>query len=590
MNIYDMSTLITTVNGTGSSTSNELFIKELHSRGIEVLGKNIFPSNIAGLPTSFSFRCNNHSFLSLASSYQIYIGLSKEKLAEDVKLLDTNAVIILNADLKSDDIFGDFSSVCSFSFRSIVKDLGESLRERKLLSNMVYLGGLAALFGFESNFLNQRIEKRFSKKDLQLKNLKAFSEGWNIVKKFLELTAQDHLLLPNQENYKKNTKEQPLPKSVLIDGNSLGALGSLHGGASFLSWYPITPSTSFAESFIHWNNQLKLQAQTIQAEDELAAVGMTLGSNWSGSPALTCTSGPGISLMSETVGLSYFAEIPLVIWDVQRVGPSTGLPTRTQQSDLKFAFQNSHGDGEHIVFLPSSPLECYSHGSQAINISQKYKTPVFVLSDLDIGMNLWPVSSNELNELSDKPHFIPVELDFDSDFKAYGDPNNSGISKTSLPGIGPAYFTRGSGHNENAMYSERPDDYLNKMRKLKKKHLSALVDIPQPEVKMNLKAQVGIISFGSSTQILSELEHLFKLQHTLVSTLIIKALPLHVSTLDSFLKNHPTAVVIEQNADSQMFQIIKEKCHNTENMVSLASSNGLPISAQEIFSQLEQII
>ncbi len=533
MKNFDFQIRISTVNGSGSSTANEILLKCFVFSGIHAVGKNIFPSNIAGLPTWYLIRVTSQKYEGLKSQADLLISLCRETLEEDLKSLNGDCWVAKESP--------ETPSFLNLDIKNQVKKLSVPVSLRKPLANMIYVGAVAKHFGLELSTCSHVIKKRFQgSKEIARLNLEAFELGYHEASEKFKLKADEFTSAP-----------------LLIDGNQASALGLLEAQCEFAFWYPITPSSSLVENFEKHVSDLKLSATIYQAEDEISAVGMTLGASWAGSRAMTATSGPGLSLMAETVGLAYFAEIPLVIFDIQRLGPSTGLPTRTSQGDLSFAHSLSHGDTLHPVLLPSNPEEAFQMAQFAFEISEDLRTAVFVLSDLDLGMNL---------KISHKEDFQNSK--------------NKASKKNKLPALQPGtplggFMTRGSGHDPQGNYSESPQVYKEKVMGLKKKIMS--YNLPSCIFKGDSKSSKLFIYYGSTKQIISELQDLIPDN---VYFMEIKALPLSQKDINQ-LKLFTDVYCVEQNRDGQMAQILQSQVQ--VKITSLLQFDGWPIQADRVF-------
>ena len=582
--VNDLSIQVATVNGSGSQSSNNIIIKTLFRMGIPVGGKNIFPSNIAGLPTWFIIRANKSGYTARKNDIDMVIAMNQDTIDEDFKNVTPGGVIIYNSDLKvSESSMRDDINLYPVPFNTMARENFTDIKLRKLLTNMLYVGFVAELIGLEEAIAKEAISDNFKGKAKAVEvNVQAYDLG---AKYFKENFAK-------KDNYYVERMNENTGK-ILIDGNSAGALGALFAGCTVCTWYPITPSSSFCETLIEYAKEYRVDENgisnfaEIQAEDELAAVGMVFGASWAGARAITSTSGPGISLMSEFVGLGYYAEIPGVIWDIQRLGPSTGLPTRTCQGDVMSAYNLSHGDTKHIVIMPSSVEECFTFAKTAFELTEQFQTPVFVLSDLDIGMNNW---------MCDEFKFDPAEynrgkvldaeaLDKAGIFERYRDLDGDGIPYRTLPGTKhdlAAYFTRGSGHNEKAGYSERPDDYQRNMDRLNRKYETAKKFIPQPVVDKVSGAKTGIIAYGSSDSPMKEARDILTKHGVKTNYMLVKALPL-VDQIKDFIAENDVVYVVEQNRDAQLLKImLMEFRDGDKKLKSVLNYNGLSLDALSI--------
>jgi 2-oxoglutarate ferredoxin oxidoreductase subunit alpha len=582
--INDLSIQVATVNGSGSQSANNIIIKTLFRMGIPVGGKNIFPSNIAGLPTWYIIRANKNGYVARKNDVDMVIAMNQDTIDEDVQHVIPGGVIIYNSDLKlNEDNKREDVIWYPVPFNTLARDGFSDVKLRKLLTNMLYVGFLAELIGLEEEVVKEAISDNFKGKAKAVEiNMVAYNIGANY---FKENFAK-------QDNYYVERMDANQGK-ILIDGNSAGALGSLFAGCTVVTWYPITPSSSFCETLISYFKEYRVDENgiakfaEIQAEDELAAIGMVLGASWAGARAVTSTSGPGISLMAEFVGLGYYAEIPAVIWDISRLGPSTGLPTRTSQADIMFLYNLGHGDTKHIVLFPSNIEDCFTMASDAFDLAEKFQTPVFVMSDLDIGMNNWMAKEFDYSEKQyDRGKVLnAADLERLGGFERYRDVDGDGIPYRTLPGTkhkSAAFFTRGSGHNEKATYSERPDDYKRNMDRLVKKYETSKKFIPQPVIDNVSGAKVGIIAFGSTDSAMREARDLMNEQGIKTNYLLLKALPL-VDEVFDFIKNNDVIYVVEQDRDAQLLKIIFMDYKDKEDKLrSVLHYSGMTVDAISI--------
>lgn len=558
-------------------------MRSIFQMGIPVSGKNLFPSNIAGLPTWFTIRVNKDGWIARKKEIDILVAMNPQTAVEDVKSLRAGSVCVSPKELNLDKVRADVRHYL-VPFGELAQQTTENLKLRKLVTNMIYVGVVAELLNIDQNEIEKSIRKQFEGKGKAIDlNLTAASKGREWAK--ANLSKEDPFFVePMNQTAGK----------IIIDGNAAAALGCMFAGASVITWYPITPSSSLCESLSDYMETYRIDKETgkatyaiIQAEDELAAIGMALGAGWAGARSMTSTSGPGISLMSEFVGLGYFAEIPTVIFNIARVGPSTGMPTRTSQADLMSTYQLSHGDTKHIVLLPASVEECYQFAIEAFDLAERFQTPVFVLSDLDLGMNNWMSDPFKYPEKPlDRGKVLSAEdLERIGKFERYRDVDGDGIPYRTLPGTDhplAAYFTRGSGHNEKAGYTERPDDYVNLMDRLDKKYQTARKYVPKSDVTNVDGAKVGIIAFGSSHPAILESQEQLRLASIATSYLRVKALPF-TSELKEFVEKYDRIYVVEQNRDAQMRDLIRlELPEHAMKIRSVRHYNGLPIDARSV--------
>ncbi|MBN9395363.1 MAG: 2-oxoacid:acceptor oxidoreductase subunit alpha [Candidatus Melainabacteria bacterium] len=578
--VNDFSIQVATVNGSGSQSSNNVLMRSIFQMGIPVSGKNLFPSNIAGLPTWFTIRVNKNGYIARKKHIDIMIAMNPQTAIEDVKGLNPGAVCISPIELKLDAVRSDVRHY-QVPFAELASKASDNMKLRKLLTNMIYVGVVADLLNIDQAQIDIAITKQFDGK------AKAIDLNLNAVKIGREW-ARENLKKVDQYSVEPMDKTQG---KIIIDGNAAAGLGCMFAGVTVVTWYPITPSSSLCESLIDYLKEHRIDKASnkatfavIQAEDELAAVGMALGAGWAGARSMTSTSGPGISLMSEFVGFGYFTEIPTVIFDVQRVGPSTGMPTRTSQADLMSTFLLSHGDTKHICLLPGSVQECYEMATEAFQIAEMFQTPVFVMTDLDLGMNNWmsepfkypttPINRGKV--------LTAADLEKAGKFERYADVDGDGIPYRTLPGTDHplgAYFTRGSGHTAKATYTEKPEDYLYLMDRLAKKFETAKKHVPAPVVDTVSGAKVGIIAFGSSDFAVQESRDQLKEKGLATSYLRLRALPF-TAELKQFVDAHDVVYVVEQCRDAQLRDLIRlELPESSMKFKSVLHYNGLPIDA-----------
>ncbi|MCZ6489801.1 MAG: 2-oxoacid:acceptor oxidoreductase subunit alpha [Acidobacteria bacterium] len=586
--VNDMSIQVATVNGSGSQTANTVLLRSIFQMGIPISGKNLFPSNIAGLPTWYTIRANHEGYIARKKELDFLIAMNPETAREDVLTLPPGAAALYDETLHLQELRQDIEFY-PVPFDRIVTPICPDARLRRLVRNMIYVGALARLLDIDRAEIEKALRKQLGKK------VKAAELNWNAIQAGFEYADKN---LPKTDPFCLERMNKTQGK-VLIDGNAAAAIGCMFAGVTVLSWYPITPSSSLGESLIEYMKRHRLDPNTgkatfaiVQAEDELAALGMAVGAGWAGARAMTTTSGPGISLMSEFVGLAYYSEIPVVIFDIARVGPSTGLPTRTAQGDILSTAFLSHGDTSHIILFPSSVEECYAMAQEAFDLAEEFQTPVFVLSDLDLGMNNWMADPFTY---PDKPIRRGKVLDAEDlerlqKFERYRDVDGDGIPYRTLPGTDhplAAYFTRGSGHNEKAVYSERPEDYKNNMDRLKRKYETARQRVLPPVLDEKPGAEVGIIAFGSSHwAVVESRDQLRKEQDLKTSYLRLRAFPFN-QQLPEFVKRYKRVYVVEQNRDGQMCDLIRAAVWRDCNKVrSVRHYTGLPIDARSVTDEI----
>jgi len=586
--INDFSIQVATVNGSGSQSANSVLLRSIFGMGIPVSGKNLFPSNIAGLPTWYTIRASKHGYVARKQEIDILVAMNAETAKDDILSLPAGAVAIYEeaANLKQyrDDV------ICyPVPFDKLTAAVCPEARLRKLVKNMVYVGVVAKLISLDLKVVEAALRRQFAKKQKAADlNWAAVEAGYNYAAE--SITKQDPFVLERMH---------ATDGKIIIDGNAAAALGAMFAGVTVVTWYPITPSSSVVEQLIDYLRKYRVEPDgkatfaVVQAEDELAAVGMVLGAGWAGARSMTATSGPGISLMAEFAGLGYFAELPGVIFDIQRVGPSTGLPTRTAQADLLSIAYLSHGDTKHVMLIPGSVKECFELAIEAFNLTERLQTPVFVVSDLDLGMNNW---MSEPFEYPEKPLdrgkvLTAEELTKRGGFARYKDVDGDAIPYRTLPGTDhpqAAYFTRGSGHNEKALYTEKPDDYQNLMERLARKFETARTLVPKPVIVQNGKSKIGLIAFGTSDFAVLESRDQLKKEYGLETDYLrIRAYPF-TSEVHDFIASHERIYVIEQNRDAQMLSLLKLDlpAAETTKLRSIRHFNGLPIDARSVTGAL----
>jgi 2-oxoglutarate ferredoxin oxidoreductase subunit alpha len=558
-------------------------MRSIFQMGVPVSGKNMFPSNIAGLPTWFTIRANKHGWTARKKEVDLMVCMNAQTAREDVEGLTPGSLCIYDAPLNCKAIRDDVQFF-EVPFAKLAADLAEDSKLRKLLTNMIYVGIIAELIGIERDEIVNAISKQFKGKQ------KAIDPNVASIDKGIEYAKAN---LPRQNRWRVERMNATQGK-IIIDGNAAAAIGAMFGGCTVVTWYPITPSSSLCESLIDYMKQYRIDEEgkatfaIVQAEDELAAIGMVLGAGWAGARSMTSTAGPGISLMAEFIGLGYFAELPGVIWDIQRVGPSTGLPTRTAQGDVNQVAYLSHGDTQHIVLIPNSVGECFEFASEALDLAEQFQTPVFCLSDLDLGMNNWmsdpfeyptkPIqrgkvlSADRLTELNGK-------------WGRYADIDDDGIPWRTLPGTDhpfASYFTRGSGHDAQARYSEKPQDYKDTVDRLAKKFETAKQFVPKPVVDQR-DTKIGLIAYGTTHWALEEARDQLRRERGVETSYFrLRALPL-TAELRAFIDAHDRVYVVEQNRDGQMGDIIRLELGKEQHKIrKILHYTGLPCDARTI--------
>ena len=584
----DFSIHVATVNGSGSQTANTTLIRAIFQMGVPVSGKNLFPSNIAGLPTWFTIRVSERGYLARTRRNDVLVGMNPETSVEDISAMGPGSVLVLNEGVPSPRIPED-RTVYKVPFNKLVEPLVSDPKLRKLVINMIYVGVVAHILGIDPQEVDRALSAQLGRKP------KALDINRAAVKAGTEYAAQH--LKPAPFGVERRSKTSG---KILIEGNQAAALGAMFGGVTFLSWYPITPSSSLAESLQGYLERYRRDPKTgkatfavIQAEDEIAAIGMVLGASWAGARAMTTTSGPGLSLMTEFTGFAYYAEVPAVIWDIQRVGPSTGLPTRTSQADLLSTAFLSHGDTKHIILLPATVEDCYAFGMKAFDLAERFQTPVFVLSDLDIGMNVW---MSEPFRYPEKPWDRGKVLDAEdlasmATFERYRDKDGDGVPYRTLPGTDhplAGYFTRGSGHDEKAAYTENAETYARVMDRLAKKYETARSSVPPPVLDRAPGAEVGILGFGSSHWGIVEARDLLSADGLKTSYLLLKAIPF-TSDVRSFIEACDRVYVVEQNRDAQMASLLTMEYPDLATKLRpVLHYDGLPIDAPSVVERIQQ--
>ena len=586
--VNDFSIQVATVNGSGSQSANSVLLKSIFGMGVPVSGKNLFPSNIAGLPTWYTIRASKDGYVARKKYIDILIAMNPETAREDILALPSHGVAIYDESLNLKQYRDDV--VCyPVPFDKITAAVCPEAKLRKLVRNMVYVGVAAQLLEIDMTCVQAALAKQFAKKQKALDlNFGAVQAGANYFAE--KLTKQDPFFIEHMN---------ATAGKIVIDGNSAAGLGAVFAGVTVVAWYPITPSTSVVEATIEYLRKFRVTEDgkatfaVVQAEDELAAIGMVLGAGWSGARSMTATSGPGISLMAEFSGLGYFAEIPGVIFDVQRSGPSTGMPTRTSQADLLSTAFLSHGDTKHVVLLPGSVKECFEFGYAAFDLAERLQTPVFVLSDLDLGMNNWMSEPFTYPEKPiDRGKVLTAEdLNRLGSFGRYEDVDGDAIGYRTLPGTDhpkAAYFTRGSGHNAKAAYTERPDEYVEVMERLSRKFETARHLVPAPVLERSGTSKIGIIAYGTSHYAITEsLDDLKKAYDFDADYLRVRAYPFSDEVAE-FVASHDRIYVAEQDRDGQLASLLKLDlpADQVTKLRSILHFNGLPMDAQSVTDEL----
>lgn len=586
--VNDMSIQVATVNGSGSQSSNTVLLRSIFQMGVPVSGKNMFPSNIAGLPTWYTIRANKHGYIGRKKEIDFLVAMNPETAQEDTMSLAPGAAVLYDEPLALHNLRDDLIFY-AVPYDKLVAAVCPEAKLRKLVKNMVYVGAVASLLTVEMGEVEKAIRKQFAKKVKAANlNLAAAQAGFDYAKANLQKRGVFYIERMNATAGK-----------IIIDGNSAAALGCMFAGCTVVTWYPITPSSSLVETMIEYMKEYRIGPDgkatfaIVQAEDELAAIGMVIGAGWAGARSMTATAGPGISLMSEFAGLAYYVEVPGVIWDIQRVGPSTGLPTRTSQGDILSTAFLSHGDTKNIMLFPCSVTECFNMAPEAFNLAEQFQTLVFVMSDLDLGMNNWMSDPFEYptTPINRGKVLSKEELDRLGGFARYKDVDGDGIGYRTLPGTmhpAAAYFARGSGHNEKAQYSERADDFENNMERLNRKFETARSFVPRPEITKGNNAKIGIIGYGTSHWGITESRDQLRDEYSIETDYLrLKAYPF-TREVHEFIEQHDRIYLVEQNRDAQMLTLLKLdlKPELTTRLRSIAHITGLPLDARSITDEL----
>ena len=588
--VNDFSIQVATVNGSGSQTANSVMMRAIFQMGIPVSGKNMFPSNIAGLPTWFTIRVSRHGYIGRKKEVDFLVAMNPETAREDVMKLDSGAAVVYDEPLKLRELRSDLHFY-PVPFDKIVAPVCPDAKLRKLVRNMIYTGVVANLLSIEMEEIHKALVKQFGKK-----KAKAAELNWGAAQAGFDYAAKT---FEKKHPFLIERMDQTAGK-IIIDGNAACALGAMFAGVTVVTWYPITPSSSLVESLIGYARRFRNDPETgkttcaiVQAEDELASIGMALGAGWAGARSMTATAGPGISLMSEFVGLGYYAEIPAVIFDVERVGPSTGLPTRTQQGDLIATALLSHGDTRHPMFFPCSPEECFSMTGEAFDLAEYFQTPVFIMTDLDLGMNNWMADPFPYPEQPIRRGKVLTAEDLTrlGGFARYRDVDGDGVGYRTLPGTdhpNASYFTRGSGHNDKAQYTEREDDYINNMDRLAHKFESMRTRVPAPVVSIPAGAKIGMIALGTSDYAVRESCDQLLAEHEIAASYLrLRAYPFNQDLVD-FIRRHDRVYIIDQNRDAQLLGLMRLEL-DVELIAKLRSVRyygGLPLDARTVTDEI----
>ncbi len=588
--VNDFSIQIATVNGSGSQTANTVLMRSIFQMGVPVSGKNMFPSNIAGLPTWFTIRASKHGYIGRKKEIDFLVAMNPETAREDVMKLDSGAAVVYDEPLKLDALRSDLHFY-PVPFDKLVAPVCPDAKLRKLVRNMIYDGIVAWLLSIEMDEIRKALVKQFGKR-----KAKAADLNWGAAQAGYDYAAKT---FTKADPYRVERMNANVGK-IIVEGNTACALGAMFAGVTVVTWYPITPSSSLVESLIGYLKRFRIDKETgratfavVQAEDELASIGMALGAGWAGARSMTATAGPGISLMAEFVGLGYYAEVPTVIFDVQRVGPSTGLPTRTMQGDILSTALLSHGDTQHPLFFPCSPAECFSMSIEAFDFAEQFQTPVFVMTDLDLGMNNWmsdPFAYPE-KPINRGKVLTAEDLHKLGGFARYKDVDGDGVGYRTLPATNHpagAYFTRGSGHNEKAQYTEREDDYVHNMDRLAHKFDTMRKHVPAPEIHYHDDAEIGFVAAGTSHYAVSEsCDQLLDEYKIPASYFRLRGYPFTAELIE-FIERHERVYVVDQNRDGQILALMRLEMtpEQIAKLRSIRYYGGLPLDARTVTDEV----
>jgi 2-oxoglutarate ferredoxin oxidoreductase subunit alpha len=583
--INDFAIKLANVNGTGSASANSLLMQSVFRMGIPVSGKNLFPSNIQGLPTWYEIRVNKCGHTARALDYDLMVAMNAQTYVRDIHEVRQGGYVLYDSSWPLDpSLVRSDVSYLGVPLAKMCSEHFEDSRERILMKNIAYAGSLVAMLAIDVKIVEDSLDEKYSgKKALAESNHRALRLGYEYASKHFNCPLPFHL-----------EKMDANGDKILIDGNTATALGCLYAGATVAAWYPITPSTSVMDAFKTLCEKYRRDPGTgrnnyliIQAEDELAAIGMVIGAGWNGARAFTSTAGPGISLMNELLGLAYYAEIPAVVIDVERVGPSTGMPTRTQQGDLIECAYASHGDTKHLLLFPANPAECFEFAVKAFDLAEGFQTPVFLLSDLDIGMNDWvvPRLSWDDSYRPDRGRVLSAEdLEKVAKFQRYLNEDENHVAPRTLPGVHPkgAFFTRGSGHNKFGGYTETPDEYQEVMDRLLQKHNAAARFVPLPEIRKRPGARFGVVTLGGCDPAVREGLDLLAGRGIIADSMRVRGFPFD-ENVRTFLNDHDLCIVIEQNRDAQLRSLLTlETDVPKEKLRSVLVYGGFPLSARHV--------
>ncbi len=591
--VNDLVVRFANVNGTGSASANEMFAKSIFRMGIPVTPKNIFPSNIQGLPTWYEVRISEKGYLGRRAGIDMLVGVNPQSLRKDIDSVRSGGYFVYDSSKKLHEEFirADINYI-GIPMIKLAMEHYPNPRLQQLLKNMIYVGAVATLIDVEIDVLKEVIAEQFAAKPKIIpSNYQALELGANYVKEHFEYPLDVRIKRCNNNG-----------DSIMIDGNTACGLGAIYAGATVMAWYPITPSTSVAKAFETYCKKLRIDEDGkkkyafVQAEDELAAIGMVIGATWNGARAFTATSGPGVSLMNEFIGLSYFAEIPVVLINVQRGGPSTGMPTRTQQADLISSAYASHGDTKHVLLFPSTPAECFEFTIKAFDLADRLQTVVMLISDLDLGMNnhMSPPLAWDDDKKYDLGKILSAEdlEEMKEDFGRYLDVDGDAIPYRTIPGTHPtkgSFFTRGTSHDEYAKYSESGEVYLRNVDRLAQKWETAKTLVPEPEFyQKENRSNVGLLFFGTTTYAAVEAMELFEEEGLMIDSIRVRAFPFH-QKVEEFIAEHEQIIVVEQNRDAQFRTLlINELEVNPSRLISVVNYDGMPITAQAIQSGIKE--
>jgi 2-oxoglutarate ferredoxin oxidoreductase subunit alpha len=584
LRINDFAFKLANVNGTGSASANGLIMQAIFRMGIPVSGKNLFPSNIQGLPTWYEIRVNKDGRTARALDYDLVVAMNGQTYERDVQEVREGGYLLYDSTWPLDQrLHRSGIQILGVPLAAMCNEHFTDPRERVLMKNIAYAGALVAVLHIDMDVVEQLLDEKFAgKKALRESNRRALRLGYDYA------TANFEPLPFRLEKMDANGDK------ILIDGNTATALGCVYAGATVAAWYPITPSTSVMDAFKEFCEQFRRDPETgrnnyiiLQAEDELSAIGMVIGASWAGARSFTSTSGPGISLMNELLGLAYYAEIPAVIMDIQRVGPSTGMPTRTQQGDLLECAYASHGDTKHILLFPANPAECFEFAVKAFDLAERFQTPIFVMSDLDIGMNDWVVPQLTWDDAY-RPHrgrvLSAAEIESLSQFLRYSNEDENHVAPRTLPGMDPkaAYFTRGSGHTKTGAYTEIPEEYQEVIDRLARKHKASAQFVPEPIFIRRPQATIGIVTIGGCDLAVREALDLLPQFGIVADYVRLRGFPFD-ERVDAFIQEHEICFVVEQNRDAQLRSLVTlETSAPKEKLRSLLVYGGFPLSAKHV--------